>query len=92
MISRPGVRVTAFDQNDWVKTFQYNRQNVADNLVLFRALRKSNLALFKLVPKKKLKSSYGMHEERGKETVPFFIKLTAGHDLNHLMQLQRILK
>jgi hypothetical protein len=32
-----------------------------------------------------------MHEERGKETVRHLLRLYAGHDLNHLQQIGRIL-
>ncbi len=92
MITRPGVPITSFDQNDWVNDFKYAQQNVADTLSLFRYLRKSNLTLLRLVSKQKLKAGYGIHEERGKETVSYFVRLTAGHDLNHLQQIRRILK
>jgi hypothetical protein len=92
MITRPGVTITAFDQNDWVRDFKYEKQNVADALALFRSLRKSNLTLLRLVSKQKLKSAHGIHEERGKETLSYFVRLTAGHDLNHLAQIRRILK
>ena len=32
-----------------------------------------------------------MHQERGKETVRHLLRLYAGHDLNHLQQIARIL-
>jgi hypothetical protein len=32
-----------------------------------------------------------MHAERGKETVEHIVRLIAGHDLNHLQQIERIL-
>ena len=92
IITRPGVRITSFNQEDWANDFKYRRQNVADSLSLFRYLRKSNLTLLRLVSKQKLKAAHGLHEERGKETVSYFIRLTAGHDLNHLFQIRRILK
>jgi hypothetical protein len=31
-----------------------------------------------------------MHAERGRETVTHLIRLYAGHDLNHLGQIERI--
>ncbi len=92
MITRPGVKITSFDQNDWVRDFKYEKQNAADALASFRSLRKSNLTLLRLVSKQKLKSGYGIHEERGKETIPYFVRLTAGHDLNHLQQIRKILR
>jgi hypothetical protein len=35
---------------------------------------------------------YGMHEERGKETVKRMTEMMAGHDLNHLKQIEKILR
>jgi len=91
MVTRPGVKITSFDQDDWARDFKYDKQNAADSLALFRSLRKSNLDLLRLVSKQKLKSAHGIHEERGKETLDYFVRLNAGHDLNHLMQIKRLL-
>ena len=35
---------------------------------------------------------YGVHEVRGRQTVMQFVRLEAAHDLNHLRQIDRILK
>jgi hypothetical protein len=34
---------------------------------------------------------HGMHAERGKETIEQITRMFAGHDLNHLQQIERIL-
>jgi hypothetical protein len=34
--------------------------------------------------------NHGMHPERGRETVAHLIRLFAGHDLNHLTQIEQI--
>jgi len=34
---------------------------------------------------------YGMHSERGKETVKRVTEMLAGHDINHLTQIRRML-
>jgi hypothetical protein len=47
--------------------------------------------LLKSVPRK-LWDNYGVHAERGNESVSHVIKMVAGHDLNHLQQMERILK
>jgi hypothetical protein len=31
-----------------------------------------------------------MHAERGKETIPHLIQMYAGHDLNHLTQIEAL--
>ena len=33
-----------------------------------------------------------MHSERGKETVTQIVRMYAGHDLNHLAQVEKIAK
>jgi hypothetical protein len=35
---------------------------------------------------------YGMHSERGKETVTRVAEMLAGHDINHLNQIRLIMK
>ena len=52
-------------------------------------LRAFNLALLKSL-KPEMLGRYGMHSERGKETVAHTIRMVAGHDLNHLGQVERI--
>jgi len=56
-----------------------------------RVLRESNLAMLKALPKN-LWGNYGMHQERGKETISHIVRMFAGHDLNHLGQIERIRK
>jgi hypothetical protein len=36
--------------------------------------------------------NYGMHQERGKESIAHLVKLYAGHDLNHLGQMEKIVE
>jgi len=53
-------------------------------------MRKANLSLFNSLTPEQW-SHYGMHAERGKETIEHLVSLIAGHDLNHLQQIERIL-
>jgi hypothetical protein len=32
-----------------------------------------------------------MHSERGQESIEQIVRMTAGHDINHLRQIERIL-
>jgi hypothetical protein len=41
---------------------------------------------------RRLWENYGQHSERGKETVDHVMRMMAGHDLNHLQQLEKIAK
>lgn len=86
-----GVRIQAFEQDEWAKNSRYASCKVEEMFELFHILRKANLAFLKGLPKDKLEH-YGMHEERGKETIAHIIRLEAGHDLNHLLQIEKILK
>jgi hypothetical protein len=33
---------------------------------------------------------YGIHSERGKESITRLTEMIAGHDINHLMQIERL--
>ena len=57
----------------------------------FQVLRARNLAMLKALPKE-FWENYGMHEERGKESIAHLVRLYAGHDLNHLEQAENIVK
>ena len=36
--------------------------------------------------------NYGIHSERGKETIAQIVRMYAGHDLNHVAQVEKIVK
>jgi hypothetical protein len=36
--------------------------------------------------------NYGMHLERGKESISHQARMFAGHDTNHVLQVERIVK
>jgi uncharacterized damage-inducible protein DinB len=86
-----GAPVQSFDQDAWAKTFRYENQDPKQSLRTFRILRESNLALLKSVPRK-LWQNHGMHSERGKETISHIVEMFAGHDLNHVRQVEKIAK
>ncbi len=86
-----GVAIQAYDQNAWASTFNYARRDPKQSLEFFRVLRENNLAMLKGLPKE-LWENYGAHEERGKESVAHIVRMFAGHDLNHLGQVERIVR
>lgn len=91
ILGASGNLVQAYDQDVWADIFQYKRRDPKASIETFRVLRESNLALLKTVPKN-LWENYGMHQERGKESIAHLVKMIAGHDLNHLQQLEKIVK
>jgi uncharacterized damage-inducible protein DinB len=86
-----GVPVQAFDQDVWAKTFDYANRDPRQSLQTFRVLRENNLRMLKSLPKN-VWENHGMHQERGKETIAHIVRMFAGHDLNHLAQIERIAK
>jgi hypothetical protein len=91
VLTNNAIPIQAYDQDLWARTFNYARRDPRQSLANFRALREANLALLKSVPRK-LWDNYGVHAERGNESVNHVVKMVAGHDLNHLQQVKRILK
>jgi hypothetical protein len=88
-LTKSGGPVAAFDQDDWARVGRYGQRDLAQSLALFRAARACTLTLLKGLSKAEWECSH-LHEERGKETVARTVRLIAGHDLNHLAQIQRI--
>ena len=86
-----GTPIRAFNQDAWAETFNYANSDSKTSLETFRALRESNLRLLSSVPKS-LWKNYGEHQERGRETVEHIVRLIAGHDLNHIAQVEKIVK
>jgi DinB superfamily len=91
VLTTNAISIQAYDQDLWANAFNYSRRDPRQSLANFRALREANLALLKSVPRK-LWDNYGVHAERGNESVKHVVKMVAGHDLNHLQQVTKILK
>ena len=90
ILGAPGTPIQAFDQDSWAVSGHYEKRDARKSLELFRALREANLALLKSLTKEQWKH-HGMHAERGIETIEHIDRMHAGHDLNHLAQVERIL-
>lgn len=91
VLTSNGVALQAYDQDAWATTFNYARRDPRQSLESFRVLREGNLALLKAAPRQAW-DNYGQHQERGNESVSHIVRMVAGHDLNHLQQVERILK
>jgi uncharacterized damage-inducible protein DinB len=84
-----GTSIQPFDQNAWAAAFQYNRRDAKRSLQFFRILRENNLDMLKEISPESW-DNYGMHLERGKETLAHLTRMFAGHDVNHALQVERI--
>jgi hypothetical protein len=89
ILGAPGTPIQAFDQDAWAAAGHYEKRDARKSLEQFRALRETNLALLKSLTAEQHKH-HGMHAERGVETIEHIVCMMAGHDLNHLAQVQRI--
>jgi hypothetical protein len=90
ILGSPGTPIQGFDQDGWVEAMHYARRDPRQSLAQFRTLRDVNLALYKTLSPQQWKQ-FGMHSERGEESIERIVMLLAGHDLNHLAQIERIL-
>jgi hypothetical protein len=90
IIASDGVALQPFNQNGWADTFRYRDSDPALSLQLFEINRAATLSLLNRVDPG-LHANHGVHQERGIETVVHLISLYAGHDLNHLAQIERLL-
>lgn len=88
-LAQSGRPIQAYDQALWAETFRGRRAAPAKLLLQIRLLRQVNLEMVTGVPRAWW-SRYGMHSERGKETVRRTLELVAGHDRNHLDQIKAI--
>ncbi len=86
-----GTAIQPFDQDAWASVFQYGKRDPKQSLEVFRVLRENNLAMLKALPRESW-DNYGMHAERGKETIAHLARMFAGHDRNHLVQIESISK
>lgn len=90
ILGAPGAPLQAYDQDAWAAAGQYQKRDARKSLEQFRVLREANLALLKTLTPEQRKQ-HGMHAERGVETIDHIVQMIAGHDLNHLAQVERLL-
>lgn len=90
VICQNGAAMQATDGDVWSQTLDYAGQDPQVSLEIFRLLRENNLRMLEALPKN-LWENYGMHSERGKETLADMVRMYAGHDVNHLQQIEKIL-
>ena len=88
ILEKNAVAIQAFDQDVWAR--RYRDAQIKPALDMHRGLRQANLALYRSLSPEQWEQ-YGMHSERGKESIRQIVGLAAGHDLNHLKQIEEIL-
>ena len=86
-LNQPHTIIQPFDQDAWAKRYEAYRFEPA--LALFQAARYWNL-LFLTTVSEQDRHRRTTHPERG--TMPFWtiVETMAGHDINHLQQIERL--
>lgn len=79
--------IQPFDQDKWAKV--YSGYTAAAALELFSVARRWNLAMLQALPPATFAKTLN-HPERGDMTFQMVVETMAGHDLNHLKQLEGI--
>jgi hypothetical protein len=79
--------IQPFDQDKWAA--QYRAYHAADALAVFTSLRRWNLALMRGLPPEAWSRSV-THPERGTMTFRTIVETMAGHDTNHVHQIEAI--
>lgn len=86
-LAEPRHVIQPFDQDNWAKV--YSAFDARAALEVFTAVRKWNVTLIDAVPASAFSKTVE-HPERGELTFQVLIETMAGHDLNHLQQLEAI--
>ena len=89
VLAQPGAEIPAIDQDSWAAGLKYNEADPADTLEFLRTLREANFKMLRSLSDEQMER-YGLHSERGPESVRKMMRMTAGHDLLHRNQIKRI--
>ncbi len=84
-IAESGSPLQAYDQDKWANALYYDKADCKQKVNLFFALRGANAALLQCLSSKEWQR-YGLHAERGEETVERMVQMT---QLLHTSYTQR---
>lgn len=90
ILENPGCPLAAYDQDVWARLGDYAAWDPHDALELFRLLRAANIRLLERLTPEQWELA-GVHAERGPVTVAFYARNVAGHDVNHIEQIRKLL-
>jgi uncharacterized damage-inducible protein DinB len=89
ILADPGKPIEAYDQDTWARSNRYSRHSVKQDLESLEAMRRMNLEFYKRLAPDEWEI-FGVHAERGKESLRHVMRMIAGHDINHLGQIESI--
>jgi hypothetical protein len=89
ILSAPGTAIQAFDQDVWARTGRYSTSDINESFAFYRTLRFANLKLLQSLTAQEW-DMFGVHAERGIESLRDIAMYFAGHDINHFRQIESI--
>ena len=89
ILAHDAPAIEAIDQDLWATRLRYADVSLAAALRQLGVLREANLRLIRGLSPAEL-DRFGIHSERGPESVRRITELLAGHDLVHRRQIDRI--
>jgi hypothetical protein len=90
-LSEPGSSVMPWDQDVWAQKLDYQSQDPALHLELFRLLRQSSYEIVKKIPDEKWNNTYE-HPEYGTVTLDGWLDIYSKHIQSHIAQINRNLE
>jgi hypothetical protein len=91
ILSHEQPKIAGYDQDLMVNGMAHNQRPVSMLMEELRRLRGLNLDFY-LRSRGPAWDRYGLHSERGEESVDLNVRLLAGHDLRHAAQIERTLR
>ena len=89
ILAADSPEIQAYDQDAFARRLRYTDAPLADALLQIRVMRGRTLDLLRGLRPEEWER-FGVHSERGRESVRHTVNLQAGHDLVHLRQIARI--
>ena len=91
ILGQTGVPIVGMDQNVWAQNSAYRTIDPHRALATFVAIRRANVELLeRLTPAQRKR--WGAHSQFGRLTITRLTQLLAGHDVNHLRQIEERLR
>ncbi len=89
ILAEQAPKIQPYDQDLWARELRYDEADLPAALEVIRVLRGANLRLVRAQDDARL-DRFGLHAERGQESLRRLMRMMAGHDLAHRRQIQRI--
>ena len=86
-VAQPHHTVQPFDQDQWAA--QYEAYDALTALETFTTMRRWNILFLSSLPRESFAKQM-THPERGAMTLQVVVETMAGHDRNHVKQIERI--